>query len=167
MINGPRGPDMAIVRNGCSDIDGIHGTTCYGAPFAGCDIRRDQVGFLVSALTVLTDVEWSDHCTNVIRIKSSDHTDGAHWGFAFEPSANTTSPGASASTWVTDVYGSYASKLHNIPGVRSNNSMVFLLGKLIDLEQRFVWYNTDWRYESFAIEVNEKLSDLTLIPMRG
>lgn len=60
--------DDVILRNECAKQKlKVVGTSCYGAPFEHCDIRRDQVALVLCIATVLSGINWSLHCDNTLK----------------------------------------------------------------------------------------------------
>lgn len=56
--------DDVIVRSTCEKDRTLQimGTSCYGAPFRHCDMRRDQVALILCIADVLSDQGWWSFC---------------------------------------------------------------------------------------------------------
>jgi serine/threonine protein kinase len=50
----------------CEPAYHFWGSSCFGAPFAQCDIRRDQVALLLTSVALMADEPWFEYCWSVM-----------------------------------------------------------------------------------------------------
>ncbi len=128
-------------------------TPCYGAPFSTCDVRRDQVAFLVTVLTAITDVEWYETCDSEMKKRygnNFNHKNNA-WGFD-SPDGEGPTAGIPRHMpdWVDNVYTAYSNAIVKTSMYRAIKPD---MGPVVDylslLDSKYFHLDAIWDYDQF------------------
>lgn len=148
-----------------SDAEGVRvceakyafsGTQCYGAPFAHCDVRRDQVALLMTSLEVLSGVSWLYWCKQAI----PKDADPSTYGYAAtEDGRRITMGGTMYTMYATAI----RAKLNRASAAGGDGVLGIVLNVLLEYAERLndIAYqlSEDWDYKEVHQRIMDALSD--------
>jgi serine/threonine protein kinase len=140
----------------CEAKYAFHGTSCYGTPFAHCDVRRDQVALLMTSLQVLSGLSWSYWCNKLL----PKDVDPSTHGFAANEDG-------SIITGDSVTYHFYArairQKITQSEQIRADRVLVGILEIILEFAERLddIAYHQreDWDYKEVHTKITNALSD--------